>query len=410
MEWIERFYNLHRRHTTMGNVSPITEDWLCKHASEGHNQPAHGIATDSHIRKRVHSILAALPKSMAKPHRSERILDMSSSDIRTHELANWRSLADEEWPGLLVGNGASRAVWSKFEFDSLFEAAKSASLPHSLSVEDIALFTELATTNFELVLSALASAQLVAKALGQDSTQIDARYASIRRALVDAVHAHHVAWVQLSSPIKAALSDAILGYSVVYSTNYDLLLYWAVNHVEGSGFKDYFWSSAFDANNTDVWGKCTRLLFLHGGLHLYSDRRGRVIKRRAKDGVSLLDAFATPESDETGPLFVAEGTAEDKLAAILQSPYLSFAYSQLKSHKGPLVIFGHSLGTSDSHLVDAIRLAGPSRVAISIRRETSAKVIGVKAAMKKHFPSIDLEFFDAATHPLGATTLDARSP
>lgn len=361
------------------------------------------------IRKCVHSVRALLLKSVAKQHRSERILDMSSSDIRTDELATWPSLADEDWPGLLVGNGASLAVWPKFKYDSLFEAARSASLTHSLSTEDIALFTELDTRNFELVLSALASAQLVASVLGQDSTQIDERYASIRHALVDAVHAHHVAWVRLSSPIKAALSDAILSYSVVYSTNYDLLLYWAVNHVEGSGFKDYFWSSAFDANDTDIWGKCTRLLFLHGGLHLYADRRGRVFKRRAKVGISLLDAFATPESDETGPLFVAEGTAEDKLAAILQSPYLSFAYSQLKSHKGALVIFGHSLGDSDSHLVDAIRLAGPSRIALSIRKGASAKVIEAKAAMKKHFPNIDLDFFDASTHPLGAPTLAVPS-
>lgn len=330
---------------------------------------------------------------------------MSSSDVRTDELAAWSDLLAEDWSGLLVGNGASLAVWPKFQYDSLFDAAKSLDLAHSLSTEDVALFAAIDTRNFETVLSALASAQVVADVLGHDRSEIDARYDSIRRALVDAVHAHHVAWGSLSAATKGAIAEAMLGYSTVYSTNYDLLLYWAVNHAEGAGFKDYFWSPSFDSNDTEIWGKCTRLLFLHGGLHLYSDTRGRVFKRTAAGGITLLDAFAIRANDEAGPLFVAEGTAEDKLAAILQSPYLSFAYSQLKSHKGALVIFGHSLGDSDAHLVEAIRLATPSRIAISIRQGPPARVIAAKAGMKKHFPQIDLEFFDAASHPLGQAAL-----
>ena len=77
------------------------------------------------------------------------------------------------------------------------------------------------------------------------------------------------------------------------------------------------------------------------------------------------ETVLTP-ADLIWPLFVTEGPSADKLKTIRSSDYLSFCYEQLLTHKGALCIFGHDLGPQDKHLVDAIRQARPTTLAISV--------------------------------------------
>ena len=66
------------------------------------------------------------------------------------------------------------------------------------------------------------------------------------------------------------------------------------------------------------------------------------------------------------------------------------------------MIFGHSLGDTDSHLIDdAMKKWKPSRIAISIREDQSVKIIARKAELQKKLPDANLEFFKAERHPLG---------
>jgi len=51
-EWIERFYNLHRRNTTIGSVSPIDYELVGKCGSRGHNRPVHRIEAAASQRRR----------------------------------------------------------------------------------------------------------------------------------------------------------------------------------------------------------------------------------------------------------------------------------------------------------------------------------------------------------------------
>jgi hypothetical protein len=46
-EWVERFYNLHRRHTTLGSVSPINYKMVDEYGSRGHTHSVHGIGAGS---------------------------------------------------------------------------------------------------------------------------------------------------------------------------------------------------------------------------------------------------------------------------------------------------------------------------------------------------------------------------
>lgn len=140
----------------------------------------------------------------------------------------------------------------------------------------------------------------------------------------------------------------------------DLLVYWAAMCDQYPGkLPDYFWSSplVFDPLNTEVWGKETKLLFLHGGLHLLRLSDGQTLKRKAMPGRNLLDLFgdSLPEDPDAVPLFVSEGAAEDKLAVIRSSDYLSFALTTFAETDEPLVVFGHSLSEQDQHLVDILQ-------------------------------------------------------
>lgn len=274
------------------------------------------------------------------------------------DLDRWSDVRQRvQFTGLLVGNGASCAVWPAFSYPSLLGVAQHENANHRLTARDIQLFNLFQTSNFEQVLSALMVAGEVNEVFGQPREDQVASYGSIQRALIEAVRTKHVPWQQVPHAVLQAIRDAIRPYEFVYSTNYDLLLYWAVMLDNQGGFKDYFWAEHFDPNDVGIRGNPSLVLYLHGGLHLYRTTAGRTGKRAAAPGANLLDIFgsAVPTHPDAVPLFVSEGTASDKLRAIYRSDYLSFSYSKLREHHGALCVFGHSLADSDSHIVNAIR-------------------------------------------------------
>jgi hypothetical protein len=312
----------------------------------------------------------------------------------------------EPWSGILIGNGASQVVSQRFRYASLFDRAASTAVAHALTDPDKQIFNQLGTKNFEQVLWGLRTARIVAQAFGNDHAHIDAAYDRIRTSLVEAVHSVHIPWASVPAATLQAIRAALLKYDYVYSTNYDLLLYWAIMQ-DPSGFKDWFFGPIFDIGNTEIWDKATKVLFLHGALHLYRTNEGRTYKRAAGEFGNLLQDFGTPipDSPEAVPLFVTEGTSADKLRSIFTSDYLSFAYTSLSRHDGPIVIFGQSLEEQfDKHIIDAIRGSRPRVVGIGIYPATATAerpIRAIKAEWQGKLPPFDLRFFDSTTHPLG---------
>jgi hypothetical protein len=332
--------------------------------------------------------------------------------LDTNDLLDWNTVLETEmrWTGLLLGNGASRAVWDEFSYPSLYDRARSVQIANPLAAEDEALFAAFTTRNFERVLGSLKTAGTVARALGQSDSEIRTRYDHVQHALFEAVGSVHVPWEQVAGDTLRSIRSALRAYPAVYSTNYDLLVYWAIMHEdEGAGFKDFFWGAdhTFDPKDTAVSGNATLIYYLHGGTHLRALVDGGTRKHVAELG-ALLDAFPTSFESDDVPLLVSEGTAEDKLAAVLRSDYLSFAYGRLAEHTGGLVIFGQSLSDEDSHLVDLIntwrepwREPTPN-IAISIRRTADPDEVRLeKLRYAALLPYVDLFFFDPDTHPLG---------
>ena len=115
-----------------------------------------------------------------------------------------------------------------------------------------------------------------------------------------------------------------------------------------------------------------------------------------------MDLFERPYR-QASPLFVSEGTSQDKLSAIYRSDYLSFVFSKLEADDQPLVVFGHSLGDSDRHIARAIGAREGRKIAVSVHSDGNIRE--KTAALRAALPRAELFFYDAATHPLGAQDL-----
>jgi hypothetical protein len=309
---------------------------------------------------------------------------------------------------LLVGNGASIAVWDKFSYDSLYLLASTTQkppLPKALTNDDKALFEAMKTKNFEQVMGALSTGKIVSKALGLPTAQIEERYESIRSALIEAVRWTHIPWEKATPTTLSKIRKELSQYSCVFTLSYDLLIYWAIMSENGDGFKDCFWADLFDAMNTDIWGRPTVVYYLHGGLHLARSANGQTLKRKYESGGNLLSTFGQPIAGypDALPLFVSEGTASEKMKSIYNSDYLSFAFAQLMTYRGPLCIFGVSLDESDAHLLKAIQKFSSRDIAVALRPKGDDHIVSDKARFRKHFPKAELYFFDSTTHPLGGS-------
>ncbi|MBU4637007.1 DUF4917 family protein [Pseudomonas chlororaphis] len=324
------------------------------------------------------------------------------------DLEDWNALrASTPIAGLLIGNGASRAVWEDFAYDSLFENARTVE-EKPLSQSELSVFDALQTRSFEQVLGALKTTSRVNKALAVSSAAPRNRYYAIKEALINTVHAVHIPWRLVQPASLSQINQELRRYRTVFTSNYDLLNYWAIQH-DAQGIDDLFQGAdpSFDIGQTA--SQQTRMLYLHGGLHLVRNQDGTARKLGSTEG-TLLGNFAinnTLKTLDDVPLFVSEGPVADKLKTIRSSDYLSFCYQQLLNHSDALCIFGHDLGPQDSHLVQAIRQSEVQTLAISIHPRSKAFIQNQKRRYTQLFEGMEvtLRFFDSKSHALGAPAL-----
>jgi hypothetical protein len=319
-------------------------------------------------------------------------------------LASWPDLAPRYSQAvLLCGNGLSVNVFPAFAYASLFDYARDG----GLTAQDLALFDE--TENFERVLSDLNTAIRVNETLDQSTDATYERYRSIQRALGHAVRAVHVMPRRVPTTTLKAIREELLRYEWIFSTSYDLLLYWAMGCAGFAPFIDHFHGShlQFDPERTDVYVDQLPVYFLHGALHLVVGGSGVTWKLRRSAMKSVLDQFGEPIDDDpqARPLLVTEGTARDKLRAIEANAYLAHALQTLRSIELPLVVFGSSLGTQDNHLLDALNEHPRRRIAVSLLPDRKRAVAARQADIYARLETDELEFFAATTHPLGSPAL-----
>lgn len=311
---------------------------------------------------------------------------MPHSLLSYEEVQQRLAAASDAPPTLLLGNGFSIACDPRYSYRALRE-----NLEDTLPPVARGLLERLHTDNVEQVMQILEDARWVNDQLVGDrrrtgplGRQLAAAHAATCAAMVEAIAQDHLESPAEIDPGRGTLdgqstdgsSDRasravafLAPYGTVFTTNYDLLLYWTLMRVrdraaDGTALRgnDRRWRDGFRRRSNARHGELDpeidiNVYYLHGALHLYThqgDDQPSVRKHIGRDNLRLLDIVRRTFERQALPLFVAAGRPEQKREAIARNPYLERAYRAFSEIEGDLVLFGLSLGASDQHLLDAL--------------------------------------------------------
>lgn len=276
-----------------------------------------------------------------------------SYDEARHKLGNGRT-------HILLGNGFSIACDPVFKYSRLYDAAVKA----GLSKRAQAVFEHLGTNNFEGVMRLLDDSHWVAKTYGlltNNQSQMLEDVEVVKKTLVEAVANSHLAHTgKVADEKKNAALAFLAPYHNIFTTNYDLLVYWVIMHAgDNCPWKDGFRTDEDDPDAPYVvfserLGGQRGLFYVHGALHLHV-AKGELRKHTwARTGKPLTQLIQEGLNAKHYPLFVAEGSPQGKLEQIQRTGYLWYCLDKLGRTEGPLMIFGHSIGDSDRHIAELI--------------------------------------------------------
>jgi len=328
------------------------------------------------------------------------------ADLPDGTLRDWDDIAHEhEWDTLLLGNGLSQNIWEPFGYRKLYDEAKKGG---RMTAADRKLFR--GTPNFERVLGDLLTTIRVSRAYGLDTGVLRKRYSRLQVAMGEAVRAVHLDRDKVPMDTRRAVRRVMKRFQWVFTTSYDLLIYWAMACDGFDPFMDHFRYNnrcEFDPARASVPASRIPVYFLHGALHLIVGESGATWKRTQTTLRGLLQQFGRPVQGEpqARPLLVTEGSAQDKLDVIEGNVYLRHALDRLYERPLPVVVFGSSLSEHDSHLIDALN-EHRRPVAVSMLpdgdEEVQAKQVDIFGRLDAAKP---LLFYNAGTHPLGDSSL-----
>lgn len=322
------------------------------------------------------------------------------------------ALSRGKQPHLMIGNGFSIACRPDiFLYGKLFEQADFSSL--SPYVKDV--FGKLKTQDFEKVIKVLRDAHLALQAYGAPQSlldQIKADADGLRELLVQTIAASHPAWPgEISEDEYKACRAFLKHFKCIYTFNYDLLLYWAQMHVEfgqaptsDDGFRtpygnygaDYVTWEPAQTHEQNMW-------FLHGALHVFDS--GTEVQKYTwnNTGKRLIDQIREAIAKDYFPIFVSEGTSDEKYERIRHSDYLAKAYRSFSEIGGTLFILGHSLAENDEHYLRAIEQGKLSLLYVGLHGDPSgaankAIINRAKLMVTRHKRgNLSVEFFDSST-------------
>jgi len=259
---------------------------------------------------------------------------------------------------LLLGNGFSISCDARFSYKNLYSEA-SENFQDSL----IGVFEHLGTNNFEGVLKLLDDCIDVSEIYNFEDcvNSLTTDRNIVRDSLIIALTETHMSDVnELSDARKRSCGEFLRPYYNVFTTNYDLLLYWVemanVGLQGNDGFRN---DDNLDNANYVVFkeraGSMKSIFFLHGALHIYREN-GQLRKHTwCRTGTPLIQGIRQGFEERQYPLFVAEGSSDKKMRQINSDPYLDYCLGKLGRIENNLVIFGLSFGDNDAHLLNAIK-------------------------------------------------------
>jgi hypothetical protein len=308
---------------------------------------------------------------------------------------------------LLFGNGFSMAYdYRIFSYNALSNFIES--IDNELLKK---LFSALNTKNFELIMQQLDNFCEIAAVFSDDKKlvkKVQNASAALKTSLIDAVkelHPEHVFIVpeEKSKGCYSFLYNFLSNNGLVFSTNYDLLLYWVVMRnganiaIDGFGRElknEEEVKKGEEADWSELrWGKHKsnqNVFYLHGALPIF-DSGVDIVKEEYSSQHFLLKNISNRMEKKQYPIFVTAGNAKEKLTHINHNKYLSYCYDRLSTITGSLITFGFNFGDYDTHIIDAINKAA------HYREEEKGKLysvyIGVYSeADYEHIKSISKKF------------------
>lgn len=288
---------------------------------------------------------------------------------------------------LLLGNGFSIACRPDiFRYEKLFEQADFSNLSASAQ----RAFEALNTTDFERVIKALRDSARLTTLYGLPEhisqlmrTDADA----LKELLVQTIASSHPPLPgDISDGEYAACQQFLANFNNTYTLNYDLLLYWTHMHHESrveiqsdDGFRtsqsdidegiesDYVVWESSQSHEQNMW-------FLHGALHVFDS--GTEIQKYTwnRTGVRLIEQIRDALSRNLFPIFVAEGSSDEKLERVRHSDFLAKAYRSFQEIQHCLFIFGHSLAANDDHYLRLIEHGKLSHIFVSLYGDPTSDV------------------------------------
>lgn len=315
----------------------------------------------------------------------------------------------------LLGNGFSRACRNDiFAYAKLFEQADFSRLSSCAR----RAFDSLTTTDFEVVMEALKRAALLLRLYepGQSALAdiFDRDADGLREVLVSAIAGSHPARPgDISSEQYGFCKQFLSHFKDVYTLNYDLLLYWALMQDQVEPIipcDDGFRQPEYGISDWVTWDSSAHeqnVHYLHGGLHIFE--AGPEIQKYTwcNTGLPLIEQIRAALTAEKYPLFVAEGTASQKMSRIIRSSFLGRAYRAFENIGGAVFAYGLSFGNSDDHIVRAITRSKVRHLAVSLfgppdsetNRALVEKVESIRSARATQGSrrTLDVTYFDAAS-------------
>jgi len=275
---------------------------------------------------------------------------------------------------LLLGNGFSVAYDAKiFSYNALHDFVANLKDPDLSKVLDV-----IGTRNFEVIMQHLDHCSALIGAFDGNSQlkqRIEAASAKLKKSLLEAVkslHPEHVFAVSENQSKAAAvfLSKFFETGGSIFSTNYDLLLYWVlmrnegINHIDGCGREREDGGGEFVPLEEQVWSELLwgpnrddqNVFYLHGALQFF-DAGATVVKEQYSNEQYLLKNISDRMNKGQYPIFVTAGDGDQKLTHITHNQYLTACYDALCNIEGSLVTFGFSFGAYDEHIIEAINRA-----------------------------------------------------
>lgn len=269
---------------------------------------------------------------------------------------------------LMLGNGFSVAIRPDiFRYGSLFEKADFSNFPEVKQT-----FHAIGSEDFEEAVQALERAALVLGAFTDDAQPISERMrecaAKIKDVLVQTIAGQHperpgdITDQQYEACInflRHFLNSASAGR--IYTLNYDILLYWTLEHGRTKQMISFDDGFRTDPDNADaryvVWDDSAHgqnVYYLHGALHLFDG--GHELQKYTwnRTDIALIDQARAAIAKNLFPLFVAEGSSQKKLNKIVHHGYLNKGLRSLSSIQHPLFLYGVSLSQNDAHLINII--------------------------------------------------------